>query len=177
MSTINVEIRNELKANLERLQRELNQQSQAYYELKGSAVRNVLTTITSVLAEAVFWMLAMAAIVARVRLSMMEPAVLAEFTENVSMRLSVAVEAMASVLLAVKLLLLLLSGLFLLISLLFGRNRRKSKRLREAAKILEHMMHTTRANIDRSQDKLKGFEEFAGEFTRKAQERGRPPEG
>ena len=81
-------------------------------------------------------------------------------------------EAVSLALLLIKVLVIVFAVLFGTITFLLGKVRRKNRRFRYAAHALEQLLHTTRANLERAEQRLKEFREFGASFYRKNQERG-----
>ena len=171
MAGINTDIENELRHSISRIENELEQLTIAYYELKGSVVRNALKWVLSIVLELLFWLLAITVFAFVIYMNTVEPAIWIELSEELSLKFSLEAELFYGAMLVWKVLLLSFSGLFALVALLFGRNRRKSRQLRAGALIIERLMHTTRANLDRAKERLKNFKDLAPEFDRKETER------
>ena len=86
MAGINTEIENELRHSISRIENELEQLTIAYYELKGSVVRNALKWVLSIVLELLFWLLAITVFAFVIYMNTVEPAIWIELSEELSLK-------------------------------------------------------------------------------------------
>jgi len=162
----------EYKAEVDRLREEHNQLTEVYYALRGDRVVKLVRSGLLRVLQLIFALFTFIGVVAFFLFQFLEPFVITLLTKEVDQLIVEDIASISRGMFVFKVVTVCLTILTATISFLLRKIRDKNLRIKEAVHVIKSLMDTTRANLERAEERLKGLLEYASTYQRKETERG-----